>query len=356
MPDRILSYAEAIREATFQAMEDNDQVIVIGEGVPDPKNIFGTTIGLQEKFGPDRVFDMPLSENGVTGICIGAAQAGLRPLMVHQRIDFMLLAMDQLVNHAAKWHFLFGKGAEIPLVIRAIIGRGWGQGPQHAQSLQALFAHIPGLRVVMPSSAYDAKGMLIGAINDNNPVIFLEHRWLHQITGNVPSNYYAESLEGAKVIRKGAMVTIAAFSYMLIEAIRAAEWLATQDIEVEIIDMRVVRPLDMDTVLMSIEKTGRLLVLDTAWKTGGISAEIVAGVTEKAMKHLKCAPVRLTLPDLPAPTASSLTETYYPEAEQVAEAVLRLLDIDDNNVIAGAKALARTGNRDVPNADFTGPF
>ena len=187
---RELTYAQAIQEGLHQSMEADARVILVGEGVPDPKAIFATTAGLRDRFGSARVFDMPLSENGMTGICIGAALSGLRPVMVHQRIDFALLAMDQLVNNAAKWHYMFDGLANVPLVIRVIIGRGWGQGPQHSQSLQALFAHIPGFKVVLPATAYDAKGMLISAIEDNNPVIFIEHRWLHNIKDAVPAEPY----------------------------------------------------------------------------------------------------------------------------------------------------------------------
>jgi pyruvate/2-oxoglutarate/acetoin dehydrogenase E1 component len=211
---RELTYAQAIQEGLSQAMEADPRVIVIGEGVPDPKAIFATTAGLREKFGSQRVFDMPLSENGMTGICIGAALSGIRPVMVHQRIDFSLLAMDQLVNNAAKWHYMFDGLASVPLVVRVIIGRGWGQGPQHSQSLQALFAHIPGFKVVLPATPYDAKGMLISAIEDNNPVIFIEHRWLHNIRDVVPTPGYRAPLEKARVVHAGDKITVAAFSYM----------------------------------------------------------------------------------------------------------------------------------------------
>ena len=178
---RYITYVEAIREALDQAMDLDSSVIVIGEGVPDPKAIFNSTAGLREKYGVERVFDMPLAENGLTGVCIGAAISGMRPVMIHQRIDFALLSVDQLINNAAKWYYMFNGKSNVPLVIRMIVGRGWGQGPQHSQSLQALFALVPGLKVVMPTTAHDAKGMMMAAIKDNNPVIFIEHRWLHHV-------------------------------------------------------------------------------------------------------------------------------------------------------------------------------
>ncbi|MBI1870547.1 MAG: alpha-ketoacid dehydrogenase subunit beta [Chlamydiae bacterium] len=178
---RELKFFEAIREATTLCMESNPSVYIMGLGVPDPKGIFGTTSGLQEKFGNGRVMDMPVSENGMTGVAIGSALVGMRPILTHQRIDFAMLAMEPMVNQAAKWHYMFGGEAHVPLVVRLIIGRGWGQGPQHSQSLQSWFAHVPGLKVVMPVTPYDAKGLLISSIEDNNPVIFIEHRWLHNI-------------------------------------------------------------------------------------------------------------------------------------------------------------------------------
>ncbi len=357
MPERIISYSAALHEGLQQAMLRDERVIVIGEGVPDPKAIFGTTEGLQEQFGKQRVFDMPLSENGLTGICIGAALGGMRPLLIHQRVDFALLSMDPIINHAAKWRFLFGQQAKTPLVIRALIGRGWGQGPQHAQSLQALFAHIPGLRVVMPANGSDAKGMLSAALSGNDPVLILEHRWLHHTLSPVASDYFTRPLEGASVVRKGQHVTIAAFSHMVIEAHRAADWLSEQGIEVEIIDLRVVRPLDMHSIIRSTQHTGRLLVLDTAWKTGGISAEILAQIAEQCWGELKAPPQRLALPDLPSPTAAALADAYYPEAEHIAAAILTLMKKTSKaESLQACSSLRRADPRDVPNAEFCGPF
>lgn len=260
---RELTYSQALLEGLRQSMEQDSSVIVIGEGVPDPKSIFGTTAGLQEQFGTKRVFDMPLAENGMTGVCIGAALDGLRPVMVHQRIDFSLLALDQIINNAAKWYYMFDGAASVPLVIRVLIGRGWGQGPQHSQSLQALFAHIPGLKVVMPTTARDAKGLLIAAIQDNNPVIFIEHRWLHHIRDQVPVDFYTTPLDQARVVRQGKDVTVVATSYMLIEVLRAAQLLAAHGIEVEVIDLRSVKPIDIKTIINSVQQTKHLVVADT---------------------------------------------------------------------------------------------
>jgi pyruvate dehydrogenase E1 component beta subunit len=352
---RQITQAEAIREALEQAMLEDERVILIGEGVPDPKGIFGTTSGLQERFGIARVFDMPLAENGMTGICIGAAISGLRPVMVHQRIDFALLSMDQLVNNAAKWRYMFAGQVNVPLVIRVIVGRGWGQGPQHSQSLQALFAHVPGLKVVMPSSGYDAKGMLMAAIRDDNPVIFIEHRWLHGIVDEVPTLPYTVSLDKALVRRTGKHATVVAFSFMVVEALLAAKALAAYGVDIEVIDARSVRPLDMKTIVESVSRTGVLIVADTAWKTGGIGGEVIAGVTETAFEALRRPPLRVALPDLPAPTSHYLAEDYYPDALYLARAIARHLDIvvPDSEL---ASQLPRSTPHDVPQREFCGPF
>ena len=356
---RQITYVEAIREALNQSMEQDDSVIVIGEGVPDPKAIFNSTLGLQERFGKNRVFDMPLSENGITGACIGAAISGMRPVMIHQRVDFALLSLDQLINNAAKWHYMFNGKSQVPLVVRMIIGRGWGQGPQHSQSLQAMFSLLPGLKVVMPTTAHDAKGMMISAIKDNNPVIFLEHRWLHHVEDVVPESIYEVPLDKAKILQVGSDITIAAFSYMSLEALIAARaLLSVAEISVELIDMRSVRPLDAKTVIDSVRKTGRLIVADTAYKTGSIAAELISQVVEGAFSSLKAAPVRVCSPDFPTPTAPSMTEDYYPTPSTIADAVLRLLGKALNTSMHQdlMASIAKKGLHDIPNREFKGPF
>lgn len=355
--NRQLVQTEAIREALEICMAKSQDVIVIGEGVPDPRGIFGTTQGLKETFGPDRVFDMPLSENGMTGVCIGAALSGLRPVMVHQRIEFSLLAMDQLINNAAKWNYIFADQNTVPLVVRMIIGRGWGQGPQHSQSLQTLFAHIPGLKVVMPVTPYDAKGMLISAIEDDNPVIFIEHRWLHSVSGNVPEGDYTVPLDKAKVVRSGAHVTLAAFSYMVMEALQAADVLAEQGIDVEVIDMRSVRPLDVDTVLTSVKKTGRLMVADTGHTINGIASELITSIVETDHTALKSKPVRIASPDKPVPASHFAAENYYPEAIDIATKIINLFwEVDGIDMSKIVERLKKTTAKDIPESGFAGPF
>lgn len=357
--EREISYAEAIREGLELSMSENPQVIIIGEGVPDPKAIFNTTAGLRSRFGENRVFDMPLSENGITGVCIGAAISGMRPVMVHQRIDFSLLAMDQIVNNAAKWYYMFDGQSHVPLVIRMIIGRGWGQGPQHSQSLQAMFGQVPGLKVIMPTTAYDAKGMLISAIEDDGPVIFIEHRWLHNVRDHVPDVAYRVPLNKARRLHEGQSLTIAAFSYMALEAFWAAKALKEyMDISVDVLDMRSVRPLDIEAVIDSLKKTGRLIVADTGSKTGGIAGELIAQVVEQAFDILKSPPLRVVLPDFPAPTSPFMTEGYYPEAQAIAKTVLQVLSVkkDSDRYARTFNSLRRKASHDTPNPDFMGPF
>ncbi len=353
--NRTLKFYEALLEAQDQCMAKDPTVYLMGLGVPDPKGIFGTTTGLQEKYGAARVLDMPLSENGMTGVAIGSALAGMRPVMTHQRVDFAILAMDQIVNQAAKWHYMFHGQSALPLVIRMIVGRGWGQGPQHSQSLQAWFAHIPGLKVVMPSTPYEAKGLLVSSIEDNNPVIFIEHRWLHGTHGPVPESLYRLPLNQARIAREGRDVTVVATSYMVIEALRAAEQLALMGIEVEVIDLRVIRPLDEETLLASIRKTGRLLVADTGAEAFGISAEVVAALVEKAFSFFKTAPRRLASPDFPAPTSPVLSAHYYPTASHIFSQVLSLMDFQEPRELPSWQQPTRQF-QDQPDASFMGPF
>ncbi len=320
---RGLTYREAILEATVQAMEGDPDVFVIGQGVDDCGAVFGTTKGLAEKFGPARVMDAPLAENGITGIAAGAAIAGMRPLLVHMRVDFLLLSMDQLVNHASKWHYMFGGAASVPLTIRAITGRGWGSAAQHSQALHALFAHIPGLKVVMPASPYDAKGLLSAAIYDNNPVLFLEHRWLYEHTGHVPAERYFVPIGEAVIRRAGKDLTIAAVSHMVSETLAASSTLAERGIDAEVIDLRSLKPLDAGLVVESVKKTGRLLIADTGWKEYGIGAEIAARVFERAFSSLKAPVERIALPDAPTPASHVLEGAYYPGKDDIIKAAER---------------------------------
>jgi len=352
--NRQINLAQAVLEATAQCMRDDQSVYIMGLGVTDPKGVFGTTLGLEKKFGKKRVLDMPVAENGMTGIAIGSALVGIRPILTHQRVDFMLLSLDQIINNAAKWHYMFGGKMKMPIVIRLLVGRGWGQGPQHSQSLQALFAHIPGLKVVMPATPYDAKGLLVSAIEDNNPVIYIEHRWLHNTLGNVPLEKYRVPIGKAKVVRKGRDLTIVSSSYTTLEAIKVAKLLEKEDINIEVVDLRTIKPLDMATIEKSVKKTGKLMVLDSAWESFGIAAEIIAKVAEKAHHLLKCAPVRIALPDAPTPTSWALANHYYPQVKDIINRVKKMLKLNQNN--QKQSGVVSDIPLDVPDATFKGPF
>lgn len=347
-----MKFFEAVNDAMKQAMRLDEKVLCYGLGVPDPKRIFGTTAGLQEEFGSSRVFDIPLSENAMTGVAVGAAIGGYRPVFVHQRLDFYLLAMDQLVNGAAKWHMMFGGQRSVPITIRLIIGRGWGQGPTHCQSLHAWFAHVPGLKVVMPSSPADAKGLLMESIFDPNPVVFVENRWLHGMQGDVPEGDHRVPLGKAKIVCEGKDMTIVAHSIMTIEALHALDFLKDHGISAELIDLRTIRPLDWETVEKSVAKTGRLLVLDTGAETGSIAGDIIARIAAKE-KNLKSLPARLCMPDYAIPTSFSLTKEAYPDSYDIVLRVGEMLGKDMDPLPLRA---AKTWPHDVPGDWFTGPF
>lgn len=345
--------AEAIRAGTAEAMAADPAVIVMGLGVPDPKGIFGTTLGLQEEFGAERVFDIPCSENAVTGIAIGAALGGYRPILTHQRVDFALLSVEQIVNQAAKWRYMFGGRMRVPLVIRMIVGRGWGQGPQHSQALHAWFAHIPGLKVVLPVFPQDARDLLVLAVRDDDPVIYIEHRWLHGVRGHVGTGRPKLPLGRAAVVREGRDVTIAAFSYMVLEALEAARHLAGDGISSEVIDMRSARPLDEDTLLASVRKTGRFIAADIGTGSCGMASELVSVVSRGAHASLEAAPEIVALPDYPTPTSPALAAGYYPRAAHIVAAGRRTLGLPvDGSLFEVPKGI----ELDKPDPAFTGPF
>ncbi len=353
MANRRLNFAQAVNEALTQAMEKDTKVICYGLGVDDPKGIFGTTLGLKEKFGDARVFDMPTSENAMTGIAIGASLNGIRPVMTHQRLDFFLLAMDQLVNNAAKWHYMFGGKSSVPITIRLIMGRGWGQGPTHSQNLQAWLTHIPGLKVVAPAMTADVKGLLLASILDDNPVVFLEHRWLHNLEGDVPVGAIPIPLGKANLIKKGDDVTIVSFSYMTIEALRAIEVLEKEGVHCDLVDLRTLSPMDWDSIFTSVNRTGRLLVLDTSNETGSVAGEIIARVSMELFAKLKAAPQRLASPDLPSPTSLALTKNFYKGAEDIVHAVNKMLG---KNISLEYFQDQRKRPNDVPGDWFKGPY
>ena len=315
---RQLTYVEALNEGLSQALECDSRVILIGQGVTSPWFVGASTKGLYDRFGADRVIDTPVSENAVTGAAVGAALAGMRPIVVHPRMDFMYYAFDQIINHAANWRHMFGGSASVPVVFWGIINRGGEQAAQHSQALHGMFAHVPGLKVVMPSTPHDVKGLLLSAVDDDDPVVFVDERWLYGDVGEAPEEPYRVPLGVAVVRRVGAAITIAASSWMARQSLRAAESLAVEGIDAEVIDVRSLKPLDTECLLASVPKTGRFLAVDGGWRSYGASAELCAVVATGAFDALKCAPERIALPDLPAPAARTLESVYYPDAECIA--------------------------------------
>jgi len=356
MNNRELTYVEALREAVDLCMERDKSVYIMGLGVTDPKRIFTSTTDLIEKYGNKRVLEMPVSENGMTGVAIGSARVGMRPVLVHQRMDFALMSMDQIVNNAAKWNYMYGGNVCVPLTVRMIIGRGWGQGPQHSQNLQALFMHIPGLKVLMPFSPFDAKGLLISAIEDNNPVIFIEHRWLYNTSGYVPENYYTVSSDKARIVNEGNDITIITASYMVLESLRAVDMLKHFDVSVELLDLRCIKPLDVDAIVNSVNKTGKLIVVDSGYFTGGLTAEVSALAGEYSFNNLKAPVKRITTPDCPTPTSRALVKYYYPGAPTIARAALEMLELMPDKEFNAMLDNYENLPCDVPDRFFSGPF
>lgn len=326
---RQLTYALAINEALHQMMSSDESVLLIGQGVKSPWYVGNTARGLLERFGPERVIDTPVSENAITGAAAGAALVGMKPVVVHPRMDFMTYAMDPIINEAANWHYMSGGRSSVPVVIWGIINRGGEQAAQHSQALHSLFAHIPGLKVVMPATPYDAKGLMVSAIKDDNPVVYIDDRWLHNVEGLVPENMYEVPIGKAIIRRKGNDVTIAAISFMEHNAMEAAAELAKDGIKAEVLDVRTVKPLDKELLLKSVKKTGRLVVADVGWKTCGMAAEISTIVFEEAFDYIKSPVVRVTLPDVPAPASCSLERVYYPGSEHIVRSVKQVLWKED---------------------------
>lgn len=316
---RVLSYMEALHEALSLALKLDPKVLVLGQGVNDPKGMFGVTTGLHEKFGKNRVFDTPLSEEGMTGICTGASMNGLRPVYMHNRPDFLLLAFNQIVSHASKIHYMDNGETNVPLVIWSAIGRGWGSGSQHSQAIQGLLLGVPGLKIVMPSTPHDAKGLMLSAIADNNPVLIFEHRWSMRNKGVVPEGTYKISLGKGIYRRKGNDLTIVGTSHILELAIKAADEL--EGITADVIDLRTIKPLDEKIIIDSLQKTGRILIVDTGWEMGGVCAEIGCMVAEKGFSFLKGPVRRLGLSDIPSPAGFTLEQYYYPDVKKITHVI-----------------------------------
>jgi pyruvate/2-oxoglutarate/acetoin dehydrogenase E1 component len=322
---RKLTYAQAIHEALDQLLAADERVFLMGQGIDSPWSFGTSTLGLMGKYGPERCFDPPTSENGTTGICIGAAMSGMRPIIMHPRMDFMYLAMDQIFNHAAPWRYMFGGKVEVPIVIRGCINRGNEQAAQHSQSPYAMYTHVPGLSVVMPASASDAKGLLVAAVRDPNPVIYVDDRWLYNEEGFVEESLYETPIGKGAVLVEGDDITVVPLGYLAPQAVKAAETLALEGISVELIDPRSIKPLDSELISKSVCKTGRLVVADPAWPTAGVASEICFQVVSQVFGALKAPPVRVTQPDIPIPASTSLETAFYRSEEHIVQAVEMLM-------------------------------
>jgi len=319
------SYADALKQGLGQAMELDPGVIVIGQLVDYAPGVFGSTTGLAERFGTERVRDFPVAESAMTALGIGAAIAGMRPVLVHHRLDFMLYSIDAIVNWLSLWRFKSNGQSSAPVTIRAIVGRGWGQGPQHSKSLHAWFAHVPGLKVAMPATAFDAKGLLLESIFGQDPVLMIEHRALFGLKDRVPALPYRVRFGRAAVRRAGDQATLVAAGNMVPFALRVAAQLAGEGISTEVIDLRTVAPLDHEAVCRSVEKTGRLVVMDPAWLSFGVAAEVVARVAERHGRRLRSDPLRICHPDSHTPMSSALETVYYPREADVAKKIRAMI-------------------------------
>ena len=344
-----IPFSSIVNKTLATSMKNSSKVICFGLGVTDPKGVFGTTIGLEKKFGSTRVFDVPASENALTGFAIGSSLNQKIPILTHQRLDFALLSLDQIINGAAKWLYMFGGQFNVPITIRMIIGRGWGQGPTHSQNLHSIFAHIPGLKVVSASFPDDSANLLYSSIFDPNPVIFLEHRWLHNSLGNIPKNLKKNQLGKCKIIRKGKDLTLVGFSYMAIECLEAAKILDEYNISCEVIDLRTISPLDFKTLKSSVSKTKRALITDTSNSFCGLSSTI-SNFLYSNIKNLKNKIEILSMPYCPEPTSYKLIDGFYNDRYKIVNSVLKMFK--NKNKITNNKKL----KPDVPGDWFKGPF
>ncbi|MDR0294152.1 MAG: alpha-ketoacid dehydrogenase subunit beta [Oscillospiraceae bacterium] len=322
----IKTYAQAIRDVLAQEMRKDPRVFVMGEDIAEQGGVFGCTKGLLAEFGPERVRNTPISENTFVGAGVGAACAGMRPVVELTYVDFAYLAMDQLLNQAAKIRYMFGGKAKVPLVVRTQEGIGRGNAGQHSQSLEAFFMHIPGLKVACPSSAADAAGLLRTAILDENPVVFVEHKALYASKCEVPDNEdFSVPFGRANVLRAGKDVTLVATQYCVPKAVEAAKLLESEEIDIELIDPRTLVPLDIDTIIRSVEKTGRAVIVHEAHKTGGIGAEIASQITEKAFAYLDAPPERVGAKQCTLPFNLGLENAVIPQVNDIVNAVRKAL-------------------------------
>ncbi len=321
---RTITYAKAVKEAMCEEMRRDSNVFLLGEDVGVYGGSFGVSAGMIDEFGPERVMDTPISEAAIAGAAVGAAAAGMRPIFEIMFSDFVTITMDQIVNQAAKLRFMTGGQAEVPLVLRTAGGSGTGAAAQHSQSLESWFCHVPGLKVIAPSTPYDAKGLLKAAIKDNNPVIFFEHKLLYKQEGGVPEEDYVLPIGKADVKRQGKDVTVITYSRMVNVCLEAAEKLAKLGVSAEVVDLRTLKPLDEETIISSVKKTGRALIVHEACKTGGLGGEIAAIISDEAFSYLKAPIKRLAGLDIPVPFSKELEKNFVPTVEAVRKAAMEI--------------------------------
>ena len=326
MQKRNLTYAEAINEATSQIMKKRKETILIGQLVDYETGVFGTTTNLVQKFGKDRVRDFPVAESLMTNLALGLTIAKKRVILVHHRLDFMLYSMDSIVNWISLWRFKSNGKSTVPIVIRAIVGKGWGQGPQHSKSLHSWFAHLPGLKVIMPTNAFDAKGLLLESIVGNNPVIMIEHRSLFNNKSFVPKEMYRVEIGKGLIVKKGLDITLIAIGYVILESIEASKILMKYNINVEIIDPRTISPLDINLFIKSVKKTKKLIVIDSGWETFGAASEVISKITELSWGVMNSKPVKITFPDSHTPMSKTLEEIYYPNTKLIVNTIKNIFD------------------------------
>jgi acetoin:2,6-dichlorophenolindophenol oxidoreductase subunit beta len=322
---RKLNFGLAINEALRQMMETDETVFLIGQGVKSPWYVGNTCTGLVQQFGEDRIIDTPVSENAITGAAVGAAIAGMKAIVVHPRVDFALYAFDPIINQAANWHYMNGGKSSVPVVFWLIVNRGGEQAAQHSQALHSMFAHVPGLKVVAPSTPYDAKGLLISSILDENPVVFIDDRWLYRSQEEVPEEIYEVPIGKGIIRNEGNSVTLVSFSYMAVESQKAVDELKQDGIDVEFIDLRTIKPIDQEIIFSSVKKTGKLVIADGSWKTGSVAGEISALVSENIFIYLKAPVKRVCLPDTPAPASANLEGAYYKTKDDIIRAIKEIL-------------------------------
>tara|TARA_B100000035_G_C20973760_1_gene542233 strand:- start:87 stop:1145 length:1059 start_codon:yes stop_codon:yes gene_type:complete len=352
MNSKIYNFSQAINFSLNDSMKKFKNLLIIGQGVDDPKFIFGTTKGLIEKFGKERVVDMPTAENSMVGISIGLSTKLIKSVLVFQRAEFALLAAEQIINQAAKWYFLSAGKSSVSIVFRILIGRGWGQGPQHSQSLEMVYANIPGLKIISPSCPNDAYHLLMESIKDNNPVIFLEHRWLYDIKGPIKKGKSIVKIGKCKKITNGKDITLVSYSYNLIECQRTIKILNKMNVKVELIDMHTIRPIDYRTITNSVNKTRKLLFVDNGWSTYGVGAEIIAKVSEN-LSGKKIITSRLGILDSPIPSSINLAKHFYPTPFKISKKILKMLNKDYSKL---KSFFDKTLAHDQPNENFKGPF